>query len=88
MKERLNLTIEKEVKERAKKIARNRGVSVSKMVEQVLKTIIDPNEDWDPKKGSIVSQIAGSIPAPDGIEYDDLLTEALLKKEWYEKNND
>lgn len=88
MKEKLNLTIEKKVKERAKKIAEERGISVSKMVEQILKSISDPNENWNPKEGSIVSQISGSIPAPEGIEYDEILAEARLEKEGYGKNND
>lgn len=88
MKEKLNLTIEKEVKERAKKIAKNRGISVSKMVEQVLKSISDPTENWTPKQGSIVSRMSGSIPAPEGIEYDEILTEARLEKEGYGKNSD
>lgn len=88
MKEKLNLTIEKEVKERAKKLAKNRGISVSKMVEQMLTSVTNPNENWSPKSGSIVEKMAGSIPAPEGIEYDELLTEARLEKEGYEKNND
>ncbi len=88
MKEKLNLTIEKEVKEQAKKIAKSRGISVSKMVEQMLRSVSDKNEGWSPKRGSIVEQMAGSIPAPEGIEYDNLLAEARLEKEGYEKNND
>ncbi|MDZ7720093.1 MAG: DUF6364 family protein [Balneolaceae bacterium] len=88
MKEKLNLTIEREVKERAKKLAKERGISVSKMVEKMLKSVSAPNDNWTPKEGSIVSQMSGSIPAPEGIEYDELLTEARLEKEGYGKNID
>lgn len=88
MKEKLNLTIEKNVKERAKRLARQKGISVSKMVEQILKSISEPYNDWKPKEGSVVSKMSGSIPAQGDIEYDDLLTEALMEKEGYEKNND
>lgn len=88
MKEKLNLTIEKNIKDRAKRLAKKRGVSVSRMVEEILKSISEPYEEWKPAKGSIVSELSGSIPAPNEIPYDDLLTEALMEKEGYEKNID
>lgn len=88
MKEKLNLTIEKEIKDRAKTLARKKGISVSKMVEQLIKSISEPHGDWKPKEGSIVARMSGSIPAPEGIEYDDLLTEALMEKEGYAKGSD
>lgn len=88
MKEKLNLTIDKDVKDQAKRLAKKKGISVSKMVEQIIKSISEPYDDWKPREGSIVSKMSGSIPAPESIEYEDLLTEALMEKEGYEKNID
>lgn len=45
MKEKLTLSIEKETKERAKRYARRKGTSVSKMVEAFLASISGTEED-------------------------------------------
>jgi hypothetical protein len=87
MKEKINLTIEKSVKERAKQIARSRGISVSEMVEELLKSIEDDN-NWMPEEGSVVSKMAGSIPIPGHLDYNEILTNILLEKEGYEKDID
>jgi len=87
MKEKINLTIEKSVKERAKQIARSRGISVSEMVEELLKSIEDDN-NWMPEEGSVVSKMAGSIHIPGNLDYDEILTNVLLEKEGYEKDID
>ena len=88
MKEKLNLTIEKDVKERAKRIARIKGVSISEMVQQLLESVAAPQQEWEPREGSVVSKLAGSIPAPGNTDYDQLLAEALMEEQGYEKNID
>lgn len=88
MKEKLNLTIEKEVKEQAKWLARKKGISVSKMVERMLRSISESYGDWKPRKGSTVSEMSGSIPAPNDMDYDEILSEALIEEQGYEKNTD
>ncbi len=87
MKEKINLTIEKNIKERAKQIARSRGISVSEMVEELLKSV-EGDDAWKPEEGSIVSKMAGSIPIPGHLDYDEILTKVLLEKEGYEENID
>lgn len=88
MKEKLTLTIEKEVKEQAKKYARRRGKSISGMVEEYLKSISKDDQMWQPQKGSVVAKISGSIPLRDDKEYDEILEEALLEKHRYGKDSD
>jgi len=88
MKEKLTLTIDKSVKDQAKKYARRRGMSVSGMVEQYLKSVSEPDQTWQPKKGSVVAKLSGSIPVKDDRDYDQLLEEALLEKHSYEKDSD
>jgi len=58
------------------------------MVEQILKSLTESHEDWKPREGSIVSEMSGSIPAPEDVDYDEVLTDALLEKKGYEKSSD
>jgi len=89
MKEKLTLTIEKEVKEQAKEAAKRRGVSVSGMVEQFLKSVSEEEFDWKPRKGSVVSKLSGSIRLKDtGEKYSDIVTDALMEKYGYDKDSD
>ncbi len=86
MKVKLTLTIDNDTKEQAKKVARQRGTSVSRMVEQFLNSVSRSQSDWSPREGSVVSKLAGSIPAGSDVEYEDVLTDELLKKYGYGKN--
>lgn len=82
-KETLNLSIEKHIKERAKKIAKNRGISVSRLFEEVVKQVEEPVEDYKPAQGSAVEQIMKAIPESEKLEdydYDKLKEEALREK--------
>lgn len=81
-KKTLNLTIEESIKERAKRIAKNRGISVSKLFEE---TIIreEAPEEFTPKPGSGVEQLMSAIPESQKLEdydYKKLKMEALQKK--------
>lgn len=78
MKEKLTLTIEKNIKDQAKKFARRQGMSVSAIVEKYLKSLSETEDDWKPKEGSIVSEIFGSISNKNNREYDDLLEKTFL----------
>lgn len=80
MKKKLTLTIEESVKDRAKIFAKQKGISVSEMVEQYLdkKT---RSEAWDIPVDSPVNRFAGALPLPVSDKDDDeLLREALKDK--------
>jgi antitoxin component of RelBE/YafQ-DinJ toxin-antitoxin module len=82
MKKKLTLTIEESVKERAKKFARRKGISVSEIVEQYLdkKT---RSEAWDIPVNSPVHDFAGALPlsvSDKNKDDDELLREALEEK--------
>lgn len=79
MKEKLTLTIEKNVKEKAKNFAQRRGISVSAIVEKYLQSLYETEDDWKPKKGSIVAEITASVANKKNREYDDILEEALTE---------
>ena len=81
-KKTLNLTIEESIKERAKRIAKNRGISVSQLFEETIIREEFP-EEFTPKPGSGVEQLMNAMPESkklDDYEYKKLKMEALRKK--------
>ncbi len=78
MKKKLTLTIEESVKDRAKKFARKKGISVSEMVEQYLDKQTR-SQEWSIPVDSPVHRFAGSLPLPssDKDNDDELLTQIL-----------
>ncbi|MFU8861493.1 MAG: DUF6364 family protein [Cyclonatronaceae bacterium] len=88
MKEKLTLSIDKKTKDQAKKFAKRRGITVSGMVEQFLQSVSRQEESWQPREGSVTSQLTGSIPDPSNQDYEMMVTEALMQKYGYEKNSD
>ena len=89
MKKKLTLTIDEKIKERAKEAARERGVSVSELVEGYLKTISRESDSWQPKDGSVVSKISGSVQQKDiSKTYSNIVSDALLKRYGYDESAD
>ena len=81
-KKTLNLTIEESIKERAKRIARSRGISISQLFEEAVSREEEPQE-FIPSPGSAVEQIMNAIPESqklDDYDYDELKMEALKEK--------
>jgi len=81
-KKTLNLTIEERVKERAKRIAESRGISVSRLFEEAIAREEEP-EEFTPRPGSAVEQIMNAIPESqkkDDYDYDKLKKEALRER--------
>lgn len=80
MKNKLTLSIDPKVKEKAKKVASKRGESVSKMVEDYLNSLPDINLNETIPDDSIVSELAGSVSAPKPVDYKAELSTILEKK--------
>ena len=81
-KKTLNLTIEEAIKKRAKRIARKRGISVSRFFEELITQQEDPDE-FTPEPGTAAYRIANAIPESekmDNPDYDKLRYEALKDK--------
>ncbi len=81
-KKTLNLTIEEEIKERAKRIAKSRGISVSQLFEETIVREEDP-EEFNPEPGSAVYELMNLIPESKKLknyDYKKLKMEALKKK--------
>lgn len=82
-KQTLNLSVEKHIKERAKKIAKERGISISKFFEEVVQQVEESNEEYTPAPGSAAERIYNVIPESekmDSYDYKKLKMDALKKK--------
>lgn len=83
MKKKLTLTIDESVTEKAKRLARREGISVSEMVEQYLAEKTTQDQEWKPEKGSLTERLLGCVKLPAGTESEDYKTlkqNALQKK--------
>jgi antitoxin component of RelBE/YafQ-DinJ toxin-antitoxin module len=81
-KKTLNLTIEERIKERARRIAKSRGISISRLFEEAIAREEEP-EVFTPRPGSAVERIMNAIPEShkmDDYDYDKLKSEALREK--------
>lgn len=81
MNTKLTLTIEKEVIEIAKKYAKEKGQSLSALVENYFKLItherrVLKSEELSPK----VQRLRGIIKTESEFDYKEILTEELMKK--------
>lgn len=81
MSTKLTLTLEKEVIETAKKYAKEKGQSLSEMVENYFKLITVDRRKLKPKQLSPkVQKLRGIIKTDKSIDYKKTLTEELSKK--------
>lgn len=81
-KQTLNLSVEESIKKRAKRIARKKGISVSRFFEELVESQEEP-EEFEPTPGSGVEQLMNAIPESeklDNYDYDKLKYEALKEK--------
>lgn len=80
MKKKLTLTIEKSVSEKAKRLAKKEGTSVSQWVEELLIEKTRSVSDWQPEPGSWTQKMLGSGEVPDRRDYKEIKQEEILKK--------
>ena len=81
MNTKLTLTIEKEVIEIAKEYAKEKGQSLSEMVENYFKILTSKKRKVNKKQLSPkVRKLRGIIKTESNINYKEILTEELSKK--------
>ena len=81
MNTKLTLTIEKEVIEIAKEYAKDKGQSLSEMVENYFKILTSAKRKINEKELSTkVIKLRGIIKTEINTDYKDILTEELSKK--------
>lgn len=79
MNTKLTLTIEQSVIERAKKYAKEKGRSLSDIIENYLKSITAEqrvSDDMSP----LINSLRGSFKAPESFDYKEELSKELSKK--------
>lgn len=79
MTTKLTLTIEEEVISSAKKYAQKKGKSLSKLVENYLKSISSKETDINSLSPK-VTKLMGIIKLPENFNYKDQLSDLLSKK--------
>lgn len=81
MNTKLTLTIEKEIIEIAKEYAKEKGQSLSEMVENYFKLVTTERRKIKPKELSPrIRRLRGIIKVSEKIDYKTTLTEELSKK--------
>lgn len=81
MNTKLTLTIEKEVIEIAKEYAKEKGQSLSDLVENYFKLITQDRREIKPEQLSPrIKRLRGIIKTDEKIDYKKILTEELSKK--------
>lgn len=82
MPNKLTLSIDQEIIEKAKQYAKLQGRSLSNIIEEYLKSIsIDSSNNKKHDLSKLVRELKGSIsPPPDDKSYDEILEDALIEK--------
>lgn len=80
MNTKLTLTIEHSLIEKAKRYARERGRSLSDIVENYLKVIISEENNARIDSAPLTSSMRGAFKAPENFDYKTELSKGLSKK--------
>jgi hypothetical protein len=80
MDAKLTLSIDKEVAHRAKVYAKNKGRSLSDLVENYLKLLTKNTTIEETEYSPRVKSLLGSVALPADFDYKKELTDALTKK--------
>ena len=80
MNTKLTLTIDQPVIERAKAYAKEKGRSLSDIIENYLKAITSEQRESDTKITPLVRSLMGSFNAPADFDYKKELSKGLSKK--------
>lgn len=80
MNTKLTLTIEQDIIEKAKKYAKEKGRSLSDIIENYLKAITKEENSESEKLSPLVKSMKGSFKVSEGFDYKKELSNALRDK--------
>jgi len=80
MNTKLTLTMEQTIIKKAKKYARQKGRSLSDIIENYLKIITKDKEKSDIEITPLTKSLKGAFKAPDDFDYKKQLTKGLSEK--------
>ncbi len=79
MQTKLTLTLEQNIIEQAKLYAKDKGRSLSELIENYLKVVLDDNQH-KVKLSPSIKKLKGAIKLPENFDYKKELTESLSAK--------
>ncbi len=79
MQTKLTLTIEQSIIEEAKLYAKDKGRSLSELIENYLKVVLEDSQQ-EVKLSPSIKKLKGSIQLPENFDYKKELTEVLSAK--------
>ena len=79
MQTKLTLTLEQSIIKQAKLYAKDKGRSLSALIENYLKVVLEDNHQ-EVKLSPSIRKLKGAIKLPDNFDYKKELTEALSAK--------
>ena len=80
MNTKLTLTLEKDVIVEAKEYAKQKGISLSEMVENYFVLITKASKSGEIELSSTVKSLKGSFNASENFDYKTVLREEIIKK--------
>lgn len=80
MNTKLTLTIQQSVIKKAKKYAKEKGRSLSDLIENYLKSITNETSGSEAIDSPLINSLKGSFKAPEDFDYKRELSEALAEK--------
>ncbi len=80
MNTKLTLTIEQSLIDKAKKYAKTQGRSLSAIIENYLKAVVNEENTKTIGATPVTSSLRGSFKAPENLEYDKALAKGLAEK--------
>jgi hypothetical protein len=80
MTTKLTLTLEQHIIEKAKRYAKNNGRSLSDIIENYLKVVVDEKADLETEIAPLVKSLKGSFKQPSDFDYKKQLKNRLAEK--------
>ena len=80
MEAKLTLKIDKGVIEKAKEYAKNKNISLSRMVERYFKALVERKQDKEKKYSPLVEELSGIIHLDKDFNFREDYTNYLIEK--------
>ena len=80
MEAKLTLKLDKSVIDKAKEFAKNKNISLSRMVERYFKAVVDKKPGKEKKYSPLVEELSGIIRLDKDFDFKDEYTGYLIEK--------
>lgn len=80
MEAKLTLKLDKGVIEKAKKYAKKKNISLSRMVERYFKAVVEKKQDKEKKYSPLVEELSGIINLDKDFHFREYYTNYLIEK--------